>query len=60
VLVVCHAHSCGGPQGLYELAVLRDDQLHYNNTVAKGDVRGWLTPFEVSSLMWKIQRWEKE
>jgi hypothetical protein len=60
VSVVCHAFSHGGPQGLYELAVLRDDELHYNNTVAKGDVQGWLTPSEVSSLMWKIQRWEKE
>lgn len=53
--VVSHTMSYGGKDGLYELAVLFDDELHYDNPVAAGDVRGYLTEEEVSNLLIQIQ-----
>lgn len=54
--VVSHTYSYGGPAGLYELAVLFEDDLHYDNPVAQGDVRGHLTEEEVSDLLIEIQK----
>jgi hypothetical protein len=48
--------SYGGKKGLYELAVLKDDELHYNNPIADGDVRGFLTEDAVSDLLIQIQK----
>jgi hypothetical protein len=42
--------------GLYELAVLKDDELHYDNPVANGDVRGFLTEDAVTELLIQIQK----
>jgi hypothetical protein len=54
--VVSHSFSYGGKEGLYELAVLFEDELHYENPVAAGDVRGYLTEEEVSDLLIEIQK----
>ncbi len=54
--VVSHTFSYGGNQGLYELAVLFDDEIHYDNPVAHGDVRGHLTEEEVTELLIEIQK----
>ena len=54
--VVSHTFSYGGREGLYELAVLFEDELHYDNPVAHGDVRGHLTEEEVSELLIEIQK----
>lgn len=54
--VVSHTYSYGGKEGLYELAVLFNDELHYDNPVAGGDVRGYLTEEEVSDLLIQIQQ----
>jgi len=43
--VACHEHSYGGKEGLYEIALLKGDQLHYDNEWT--DVRGYLTKGEV-------------
>ena len=56
VSVVRHQHSYGGKQGLYELAVLKDNQLHYDNVVAKGDVVGYLREEDVSDAMVLVQK----
>ena len=54
--VVSHTYSYGGSAGLYELAVLDSDgDLHYENPVAQGDVRGHLTEDEVTDLLIEIQ-----
>lgn len=54
--VVSHTYSYGGPMGLYELAVLDSEgELHYENPIAQGDVRGHLTEDEVSDLLIEIQ-----
>lgn len=53
--VVCHGLSYGGKEGLYELAVLFEDEIHYDNPVARGDVRGYLTEEDVSDLLIEIQ-----
>ena len=53
--VVSHEYSYGGKEGLYELAVLFEDEIHYDNPVACGDVRGYLTEEEVSDLLIEIQ-----
>lgn len=54
--VVSHTYSYGGPAGLYELAVLdSNNELHYDNPVAQGDVRGHLTEEEVTNLLIEIQ-----
>jgi hypothetical protein len=54
--VVSHTYSYGGKQGLYELAVLFEDELHYDNPVAQGDVRGYLSEEEVTDLLIEIQK----
>lgn len=54
--VVSHTFSYGGNRGLYELAVLKDDELHYDNPVAGGDVRGYLTEDAVTDLLIQIQK----
>jgi hypothetical protein len=54
--VVSHTMSYGGKKGLYELAVLKDDELHYTNPIADGDVRGFLTEEDVSDLLIQIQK----
>jgi hypothetical protein len=54
--VVSHTFSYGGKSGLYELAVLKDDELHYDNPIAEGDVRGFLTEDVVTELLTQIQK----
>lgn len=54
--IVSHTFSYGGKTGLYELAVLKDDELHYDNPVAGGDVRGYLTEDAVTELLIEIQK----
>jgi len=54
--VVSHNFSYGGGEGLYELAVLFEDELHYDNPVAGGDVKGYLTEEEVTDLLIQIQK----
>jgi hypothetical protein len=54
--VICHKYSYGGNDGLYELAVLdTDGYLHYDNSVANGDVCGHLTEDDVTKLLKEIQ-----
>ena len=53
--------SYGGNRGLYELAVFdKNDALHYNNPVGKGDVRGHLTESEVEELLSEIESFGEE
>lgn len=54
--VVSHTRSYGGNEGLYELAVLFDNEIHYDNPVANGDVRGYLTEEDVTELLNQIQK----
>ena len=53
--VIKNRFSYGGSAGFYELGVTKDDQLHYDNPVANGDVIGWLGEEEVSKLLIEIQ-----
>ncbi|MCF8339751.1 MAG: hypothetical protein K9I82_02160 [Chitinophagaceae bacterium] len=53
--VVRNSISYGAHAGLYELGVTKDDELHYDNPVANGDVIGWLSEEDVSELLIKIQ-----
>ncbi len=39
----------GGKEGLYEIALLKDDKIHYDDEWT--DVRGWLTRGEVWSWL---------
>ena len=43
-------HGYGSDEGLLELAVLVGDEIHYENDVADGDVRGYLTQEEADEL----------
>jgi hypothetical protein len=54
--VVSHTFSYGGKDGLYELAVLKDGDLHYDNPVANGDVVGYLKEEDVTELLIEIQK----
>lgn len=53
--IVKHDYSYGGRQGLYELAVLLNNEIHYDNPVSGGDVLGYLTEEDVSELLKEIQ-----
>ena len=56
--VIKNAFSHGGYAGFYELAVVKDGQLHYDNPLANGDVVGWLEEEEVSGLLIEIQNFK--
>ena len=47
----------GGDEGLLELAVLKDGNLHYANPVSMGDVCGWLTNDEAMKLASEVESW---
>jgi hypothetical protein len=60
VSVIQFQYSYGGDKGLYELAVRKNGTLHYDNPVADGDVRGYLTEEEVEKLATQVEGFEKE
>jgi hypothetical protein len=41
----------GGNEGLWELAVLHQDRIHYDTPIARGDVVGYLTDDGVSAIL---------
>jgi len=53
--VIKNVYSYGGSAGFYEVGVVKNDELHYDNPVANGDVVGWLEEEEVSKLLIEIQ-----
>lgn len=52
--VVKHDFSYGGKDGLYELAVTKDDDLCYTTPVTS-DVEGYLSEEDVTELLKQIQ-----
>ena len=52
--VVRHNFSYGGKDGLYELAVIKDDDICYSTPITT-DVEGYLSEDEVSGLLKQIQ-----
>ena len=54
--VVQTPFTYGGDKGLYELAVWKGNELHYDNSVANGDVVGYLREEDVTDVMEKIQQ----
>lgn len=54
--IVSHTRSYGGDEGLYEVAVLFDNIIHYDNPVANGDVIGYLNEDDVNDIIIKIQK----
>jgi hypothetical protein len=52
--VVKHEFSYGGKDGLYELAVIKGDNLCYDTPVTS-DVEGYLSEDEVTELLKQIQ-----
>lgn len=53
--VICHDMSYGGREGLYELAVMKDDEICYSTPVTD-DVLGWLYPSDVTAILGKIEQ----
>ena len=54
--IVNHKYSYGGKDGLYELAVLdTNGELHYDNSVANGDVLGYLSEDDVERYLSNIE-----
>ena len=56
VSVVKGPHTYGGKDGLYELAVFKDGEIHYDNQIANGDVVGYLREEAVTDAMLVIQK----
>jgi hypothetical protein len=56
VSVVKTPYTYGGDNGLYELAVFKDGDIHYDNPIANGDVVGYLRPEDVTDAMLVIQK----
>jgi len=56
VSVVNGPHTYGGDKGLYELAVFKDGEIHYDNPIANGDVVGYLREEDVTDAMLVIQK----
>lgn len=59
ISVVQTSSSYGGTQGLFELAVFKNGQIHYDNPVADGDVLGYLTDKQVTEAMKGVQEFDK-
>lgn len=53
--VVSHTFSYGGSQGLYEIAVLKEDDITYDTPITS-DVVGHLTEDEVTEVLKQIQQ----
>jgi hypothetical protein len=53
--VVSHTFSYGGAQGLYEIAVLRGDDLVYDTPITS-DVVGFLSEDDVTEVLKQIQQ----
>jgi hypothetical protein len=53
--VVKTPYTYGGDKGLYELAVIKDDELCYDTPITN-DVIGYLRPEDVTDVMEKIQQ----
>ncbi len=49
------SHGYGSDQGLLELAVITEDGLHYDNSVAQGDVCGYLTKKDTVKLIEEVK-----
>jgi len=47
------------PDAPYELGVLHDDSLHYDNPVADGDVVGYQTKEQIEELLKQIKAFEE-
>lgn len=58
--VIKSRFSYGRDRDLWELAVLKDGKLHYDNPVANGDVIGFLTDKEVNKLLKEIEKLKEE
>lgn len=58
VSVVAGPNTYGGDRGLFELAVMKDGEIHYNNPVARGDVRGYLSEEDVNELVDTVEEWD--
>jgi len=56
VSVVKSLYTYGGDRGLYELAVFKDGEIHYDNPVSQGDVVGYLREEDVTDAMLVIQK----
>jgi len=54
VSVVRSPYSYGGKDGLYELAIFKNDELCYDTPITD-DVMGYLSPEDVTDIMSKIQ-----
>lgn len=54
VSVVSHTLSYGGKNGLYELAVIKDDDICYDTPITY-DVLGYLTEDDVTKYLGQIQ-----
>lgn len=53
--VVKTPYTYGGKDGLYELAVIKNDEICYDTPIT-GDVIGYLRPEDVTDVMVKIQQ----
>ena len=53
--VVKSEHSYGGKDGLYELAIFKDDEICYDTPITN-DVLGYLTDKDVTEALIKIQQ----
>ena len=53
--VVRGEYTYGGPQGLWEVAILRDGEQCYDTKIAP-DVVGWLDENEVAEMLGRIER----
>jgi hypothetical protein len=52
--VICNEHSYGGHSGLFEVAILRDDQLCYDTPITS-DVLGHLDFSQVADVLEQIK-----
>jgi hypothetical protein len=53
--VIRHQYSYGGSKGLWEIAVLKDDELDYTSPITN-DIVGWLDQDGVTDTLFQISK----
>ena len=47
-----------GRGGLFELALLKDDEVAYNRDLGFSDVKGWLTADEAAKVLTEVSKYD--
>jgi hypothetical protein len=57
--IITGSHFYSRSECPYEIAVFKNNEIHYNNPIANGNVCGYLTEEEANDILKKIEKFNK-